>query len=65
MEARLAVSIEAAVDQALADLDAMRVREGTHLRTDLDGRQQALAVWIEGLRAAADGRTRRARASSS
>ena len=54
VEARLAVSIEAAVDQALADLDAMRVREGAHLRADLDGRQQALAVLIERLRVAAE-----------
>jgi uncharacterized protein (TIGR00255 family) len=53
VEARLALSIEAAVDQALADLDAMRVREGGHLRTDLDGRQLTLAGLIEGLRAAA------------
>jgi uncharacterized protein (TIGR00255 family) len=58
VEARLAVSIEAAVEQALADLDAMRVREGTHLRTDLDGRQQTLIGLIEGLRVAAeDGRS--------
>ena len=57
VEARLASSIEAAVEQALADLDAMRVREGGHLRNDLDGRQQALATLIEGLRVAAeDGR---------
>jgi uncharacterized protein (TIGR00255 family) len=54
VEARLAVSIEAAVEQALADLDAMRVREGAHLRTDLDGRQQALAALIERLRLAAE-----------
>jgi uncharacterized protein (TIGR00255 family) len=54
VEARLAVSIEAAVEQALADLDAMRVREGGHLRTDLDGRQQALATLIERLRVAAE-----------
>jgi uncharacterized protein (TIGR00255 family) len=53
VEARLAVSIEAAVEQALADLDAMRVREGAHLRVDLDGRQQALATLIERLRLAA------------
>jgi uncharacterized protein (TIGR00255 family) len=58
VEARLAVSIEAAVEQALADLDAMRVREGSHLRTDLDGRQRTLASLIEGLRVAAeDGRS--------
>ena len=57
VEARLAVSIEAAVEQALADLDAMRAREGAHLRTDLDGRQLTLAGLIEGLRVAAeDGR---------
>jgi uncharacterized protein (TIGR00255 family) len=54
VEARLAVSIEAAVEQALADLDAMRVREGTHLRIDLDGRQQMLVMLIERLRLAAD-----------
>ena len=58
VEARLAGSIEAAVEQALADLDAMRVREGTHLRTDLDGRQQTLTSLIERLRVAAeDGRS--------
>ena len=34
-----AASVEAAVEQALADLDAMRVREGEHLRADLDGAQ--------------------------
>ena len=36
LEARIALSIEAAVEQALADLDAMRVREGAHLAADLD-----------------------------
>ena len=54
VEARLAVSIEAAVEQALADLDAMRVREGSHLQTDLDGRQQLLVSLIERLRLAAE-----------
>jgi uncharacterized protein (TIGR00255 family) len=54
VEARLAVSIEAAVEQALADLDAMRVREGAHLHADLDARQQALTLLIEGLRVAAE-----------
>jgi uncharacterized protein (TIGR00255 family) len=54
IEARLAVSIEAAVEQALADLDAMRVREGAHLRTDLDGRQQSLTGLIDRLRVAAE-----------
>jgi uncharacterized protein (TIGR00255 family) len=54
IEARLAVSIEAAVEQALADLDAMRAREGAHLRTDLDGRQQSLTGLIDRLRVAAE-----------
>jgi uncharacterized protein (TIGR00255 family) len=53
-EAQLGISVEAAVDQALADLDAMRVREGDHLRTDLEGRRQALGEMIERMRAAAD-----------
>jgi uncharacterized protein (TIGR00255 family) len=54
LEARIAVSIEAAVEQALADLDGMRVREGTHLATDLDARRQMLVDLIEHLRLAAD-----------
>jgi uncharacterized protein (TIGR00255 family) len=54
LEARIAVSIEAALEQALADLDGMRVREGTHLATDLDARRQTLVDLIEHLRLAAD-----------
>jgi len=54
LEAQLAVSVEAAVEQALADLDAMRVREGGHLRADLDARRQTLAALIEQLAVAAD-----------
>ena len=54
LEARIAVSIEAAVEQALADLDGMRVREGTHLATDLDARRQTLVDLIEHLRLAAE-----------
>ena len=54
LEARIALSIEAAVEQALADLDGMRVREGTHLATDLDARRQTLIDLIEHLRLAAD-----------
>jgi uncharacterized protein (TIGR00255 family) len=54
VEARLAVSVQAAVEQALADLDAMRVREGGHLQADLDARQQVLGHLIERLRVAAD-----------
>ena len=54
LEAQLGSSVEAAVEQALADLDAMRVREGEHLQTDLDGRRQMLAETIERLRVAAE-----------
>jgi uncharacterized protein (TIGR00255 family) len=54
LEARIADSIEAAVEQALADLDAMRVREGAHLAGDLEARRLALAGLIEQLRAAAE-----------
>jgi uncharacterized protein (TIGR00255 family) len=54
LEAKLAASVEAAVEQALADLDAMRVREGGHLRADLDGRRRMLADLIERLREGAE-----------
>jgi uncharacterized protein (TIGR00255 family) len=58
LEAQLGVSVHASVEQALADLDAMRAREGDHLRVDLDGRKQMLAGLIERLaEAAAEGRT--------
>jgi len=57
-EAQLTASVEAAVEQALADLDAMRVREGGHLRDDLGGRKQSLATFITRVAEAADeGRT--------
>jgi uncharacterized protein (TIGR00255 family) len=54
VEAQLAASVETAVEQALADLDAMRVREGQHLRADLDARRALLGDVIERLRVAAD-----------
>ena len=54
VEAQLGTSVEAAVEQALADLDAMRMREGSHLQADLDARRQMLATLIGGLAAAAD-----------
>jgi uncharacterized protein (TIGR00255 family) len=54
VEAQLAASLEAALEQALADLDAMRVREGDHLRADLESRRQTLGDLIERLRVAAD-----------
>ena len=54
VEAHLASSVEAAVEQALADLDAMRVREGEHLQTDFDARLRMLAGLADTLAAAAD-----------
>jgi uncharacterized protein (TIGR00255 family) len=54
LEAQLASSVEAAVEQALGELDAMRAREGAHLHADLDGRRTMLAELIENLRTAAD-----------
>ena len=57
MEAQLATSVESAVEQALADLDAMRIREGGHLAADLDARRHLLGEVIERLRVnAAEGR---------
>ena len=53
-DGRLAASIVAAVEQALGELDAMRVREGGHLQIDLEARRQMLAELIERLRLAAD-----------
>ena len=53
-DGRLASSIEAAVEQALGELDAMRVREGGHLQVDLEARRRMLADLIERLRLAAD-----------
>ena len=54
--AQEAVAAEArgAVVQALVDLDAMRVREGEHLRTDLDVRRSFVADLVERIAAAAD-----------
>jgi uncharacterized protein (TIGR00255 family) len=57
LEAQLGASVQAAVEQALADLDAMRTREGGHLRADLDVRKLFLGSLIEELaEAASDGR---------
>jgi len=53
-DGRLAASIVAAVEQALGELDAMRVREGGHLQADLDARRLMLGELIERLRLAAD-----------
>jgi uncharacterized protein (TIGR00255 family) len=54
--AQAAVAGEAcgAVVQALVDLDRMRVREGDHLRADLDARRAFVADLVERVAAAAD-----------
>jgi uncharacterized protein (TIGR00255 family) len=44
----------AVVDEALADLDVMRSREGEHLRADLDERRAVVADLVERVAAAAD-----------
>jgi uncharacterized protein (TIGR00255 family) len=48
----------AAIDEALTELDTMRVTEGEHLRGDLDQRRCGVAELVERIAAAADeGRT--------
>jgi uncharacterized protein (TIGR00255 family) len=44
----------AVIDAALADLDTMRVREGEHLRLDLDQRRTVVANLVERIGVAAD-----------
>ena len=53
-QAELASRAREAVDAALADLDVMRVREGEHLRADLDTRKGIVAGLVELIAAAAD-----------
>jgi uncharacterized protein (TIGR00255 family) len=43
-----------AIDDALADLDGMRSREGDHLRADLDSRRTLVADLVERIAVAAD-----------
>jgi uncharacterized protein (TIGR00255 family) len=50
----MAARARTVVSEALADLDAMRAREGGHLRTDLDQRRAFVADLIERVAAAAD-----------
>ncbi len=50
----IAARVEEAVSAALDELDGMRAREGTYLRTDLDTRRAALADMFERLHAAAE-----------
>ena len=53
----LGTAVDDAVVEALQELDAMRVREGLHLRSDLDMRKALLSGWIARIvTAAASGR---------
>jgi uncharacterized protein (TIGR00255 family) len=52
--AESAAGIEAALSQALREMDVMRSHEGAHLRTDLDARCQGLGDLAERLSAAAE-----------
>jgi uncharacterized protein (TIGR00255 family) len=53
-QAEIAARAQSVVGEALADLDAMRAREGGHLRTDLDQRRAFVADLVERVAAAAD-----------
>jgi uncharacterized protein (TIGR00255 family) len=50
----LGPTVEDAVDEAIQQLETMRVREGDHLRNDLDARKALLAGLIARIAAAAD-----------
>jgi len=50
----VASAARAAIERALADLDAMRVVEGGHLRADLDERRTIVADLVERVAVAAD-----------
>jgi uncharacterized protein (TIGR00255 family) len=50
----MAARARTVVSEALADLDAMRAREGGHLRTDLDQRRAFVADLVERVAVAAD-----------
>ncbi|HEX5475442.1 MAG TPA: YicC/YloC family endoribonuclease [Vicinamibacterales bacterium] len=51
---RVQAAVEAALGAALEELDAMRVREGAHLRAELDGRRAQLSELFERAAAAAE-----------
>jgi uncharacterized protein (TIGR00255 family) len=52
--AELASAARRAVEEALADLDGMRAREGAHRAVDLDQRRTTVAGLVERIAAAAD-----------
>jgi uncharacterized protein (TIGR00255 family) len=54
VSAMLGTAVDEAVESAINQLEEMRVREGLHLRTDLDTRKALLAELIGRISAAAD-----------
>jgi uncharacterized protein (TIGR00255 family) len=54
VERDLVARAGAAIAEALTDLDTMRMREGQHLRMDLDQRRRGVADLVERIAAAAD-----------
>jgi len=54
VQAELAARARAVIDQALVELDTMRMREGDHLRADLDARRSVVAELVERVAVAAD-----------
>jgi uncharacterized protein (TIGR00255 family) len=54
LEAQIADRTRQSLDRALGDLDAMRSREGDHLRADLDERRTLVAALVERIAVAAD-----------
>jgi len=53
-QAEVAARARAAIERALGELDAMRNREGDHLRADLDERRRLVADLVERVAVAAD-----------
>jgi len=53
-QAEVATRARETIDQALVELDGMRVREGDHLRADLDARRTFVADLVERVAVAAD-----------
>jgi uncharacterized protein (TIGR00255 family) len=53
-QTELATRARDTIDQALVELDTMRVREGDHLRADLDARRALVAGLVERVAVAAD-----------
>jgi uncharacterized protein (TIGR00255 family) len=51
---QLAATARATIDEALVELDRMRMREGDHLRADLDSRRVLVADLVERVAVAAD-----------